>query len=93
MAAPKRVYATLRNRRQITLPPDVCERLRLTEGDRLEVSVTEGGVLLRPAAAGALDALRALQRALRDSGVTEAEMQDEARRVRDEVVREKYGLS
>ena len=39
----------------------------------------------------ALDALAAIQKALQESGVTEKELQAEGRRIRRQLVREKYG--
>src|SRR5262249_37084026 len=82
---------TLRPRRQLTLPPQVCEALGLEVGDRLEVSLTEEGMLVKPKKRLALNALAEIQRAFQQSGVTEAELQTEGRRVREELSRSRYG--
>ena len=82
---------TLRPRRQLTLPPQICEALGLEVGDRLEVSVTDEGVLVKPKKRLALNALAEIQRAFQEAGVTEEELQEEGRRVREELSRSRYG--
>jgi AbrB family looped-hinge helix DNA binding protein len=42
----------LRRAAQITLPREVREAARLSEGDYLEAVVTEGGILLKPVTPG-----------------------------------------
>ena len=42
----------IRRSAQITLPADICRALNVGDGDYLEAEVVEGGVLLRPVAAG-----------------------------------------
>ena len=66
---------TLRPRRQLTLPPEVCDRLGVQVGDRLEVSVTDDALLVRPKKVVALRALEEIQRAFAASGITEEELQ------------------
>lgn len=82
--------ATLRPRRQVTLPREVCEALEVREGDALVLSVAEGAVIVRPGKQLALQALEALRRAIAESGVTEEEMLESGRQIRDEVFRERY---
>lgn len=73
---------TLRQRRQVTLPADVCEALGLETGDKLQVFLTEDGVMIRPKRDAALKALREIQAAFAASGVTEAALQAAGRGVR-----------
>jgi AbrB family looped-hinge helix DNA binding protein len=82
---------TLRPRRQLTLPAQVCEALGLEIGDRLEVSVVEGGMLVKPRKRLTLDALAEIHRAFQETGITEEELQEEGRRVRAELSRSRYG--
>jgi bifunctional DNA-binding transcriptional regulator/antitoxin component of YhaV-PrlF toxin-antitoxin module len=82
---------TLRPRRQLTLPPQVCEALGLEIGDRLEVSVVDGGVFVKPKKQLALNALAEIERAFKETGLTEDELQQEGRRVREELSRSRYG--
>lgn len=72
----------LRPRRQLTLPAEVCEALGLAPGDRLELSITDAGLLLRPRKSVALQALREIQRVFASSGIPEEELQAEGRRAR-----------
>lgn len=81
---------TIRARRQMTLPRQVCEALGVGPGDRLVLEVSDGVLIARPRQAAALDALRELQRAFADSGVTEKELLESGRQIRDELFREKY---
>ena len=81
---------TIRARRQMTLPRQVCEALGVGPGDRLVLEVSDGVLIARPRQAAALDALRELQRAFADSGVTEKELLESGREIRDELFREKY---
>ena len=81
---------TIRARRQMTLPRQVCEALGVGPGDRLVLEVSDGVLIARPGQAAALDALRALQQAFADSGVTEKELLESGRQIRDELFREKY---
>jgi len=83
--------AVLRPRRQLTLPARICERLGLEAGDRIEIALTEGGLLLRPKKNAALLALREIHRAFAEAGITEEELLEEGRRVREELTRKYYG--
>lgn len=80
----------IRPRRQMTLPRQVCEALGVGPGDRLVLEVTDGVLIARPGQAAALEALRELQRAFAESGVTERELLESGRQIRDELFREKY---
>ncbi len=86
------VDVTLRPRRQLTLPAEVCDTLGVQVGDRLEISVTAGALFVRPKKAVALEALEEIRRAFAASGVTEEELQAEGRRIREQLSRERYGL-
>lgn len=82
---------TLRPRRQLTLPAQVCEALGIQTGDRLEVAVVDGGLLVKPKKAIALQALREIQRAFATSEVSEEELQAEGRKVREFLSSAHYG--
>ena len=81
----------IRPRRQMTLPRQVCEALGVGPGDRLVLEVSDGVLIARPRQVAALDALRALQQAFAESGVTEKELLESGREIREELFREKYG--
>lgn len=78
---------------QLTLPAWVGEALELEVGDRLVVSVGEGSVTFSPRHATAPSALRAIQHAFASGGVSEEEMQEEGRKVREEMARSRNGTS
>lgn len=83
---------TLRPRRQLTLPAEVCDVLGLEAGDRLELSVGEGGLLVvKPKKAIALETLREIQKAFSSSDIIEEELQGEGKRVRERLSRRRYG--
>ncbi|MBI4493731.1 MAG: AbrB/MazE/SpoVT family DNA-binding domain-containing protein [Chloroflexi bacterium] len=88
---PLTVDVTLRPRRRVTLPADVCEALGLQVGDRLEISVTDEGLVVKPKKTVALQALREIQRAFAASGISEQELQEEARAIRERLSRAHYG--
>ena len=72
----------VREKRQITLPADLCRQLGIQVGDHLEVTL-EGDVLIaRPKRTTALQALRELQAVFASSGVSEEQLQEYARKLR-----------
>ena len=81
---------TLRERRQLTLPRQVCEALEVKPGDGLSLELLEGALLIRPSKKVALEALRAIQEAFAESGITEEELLKSGRQIRDDLFREKY---
>jgi AbrB family looped-hinge helix DNA binding protein len=83
--------AIIRERRQITLPSELCRELNISTGDALEVEVRDGGLFLAPARKAALDALAEIRRLFQESGITEKELLATARRVRRQLTHERYG--
>jgi bifunctional DNA-binding transcriptional regulator/antitoxin component of YhaV-PrlF toxin-antitoxin module len=79
----------LRPRRQVTLPGWMCDALGVEVGDRLTATVGEGGIVLRGSKQVALDALREIQAVFAASGISEDELQQEGRRVREELASER----
>ena len=80
----------LRPRRQVTLPRNVCEALGIEPGDRLVLEVSDGVLIARPGRQVALEAVEELRKAIAESGVTEKELLESGRQIRDELFREKY---
>jgi AbrB family looped-hinge helix DNA binding protein len=76
---------------QVTIPLELCEELEIRPGDQLRLVLTDDGVLIVPRKASSLSALRALQRAFAESGITEEELQAEGRRIREELSRARHG--
>ena len=80
----------MREKRQITLPPEVSEALGLRPGDSIEVTLEDGRAILEPARRAALDALRELQKAIAESGITEEEWMQLARESEEAAFRKDY---
>ena len=84
--------AELRPRRQLTLPREICEKLGIRPGDKLELSVEDSRLVVTPKKVLALNALREIQEAFQRSGITEEELLEEGRKIRRELIKERYGL-
>ncbi len=91
MAENKAVDIVLRPKRQVTLPRAICDRLGIEPGDVLELTVEDSTIIARPRKTVALEALQEIRQAFQRSGISEDELQETARRVRQEVARERYG--
>jgi AbrB family looped-hinge helix DNA binding protein len=64
---------TLREKRQLTLPPEISEGLGLSPGDSVEITLQDGRAIIEPSRKAALNALEELQKAIAESGITEEE--------------------
>ncbi len=82
--------AVLRPKRQVTLPKEICNQLGIKPGDVLELLVEDSVLIARPRKSVALEALREIQQVFQRSGITEEELQETGRRVRQEIARERY---
>ena len=81
---------SLREKRQITLPTELCDALGVRPGDFLDARVEDGALVLIPSRKAVLNALAELRRALKDAGVTEEELIESGKEIRKEVFRETY---
>ena len=79
----------LRPKRQITLPGELCDRLGITLGDSLELTLEGARFIARPKKAIALEALQEIQQAFQRAGITEKEVQKTGHRVRETIARER----
>ena len=93
MVEKKTIDIVLRPKRQVTLPREVCDELGIGPGDVLQVSVEEAMLVARPKKTAAMEALKEIQQAFERSGITEEELQEAARRAREEVARERFGAT
>ena len=92
MAKKKVSSIVLRPKRQVTIPGDICERLGIQPGDMLELTVEDSVLIARPKKKISMEALKEIQQAFKRSGITEEELLEAGRKVRQEVAREKYGF-
>ena len=74
---------TLRPKRQLTLPKDICQQLGLKVGDNLNVTVEGDHLVARPVRNAALDALREIRQIFKESKVTEEELHQAGRGARE----------
>jgi AbrB family looped-hinge helix DNA binding protein len=81
----------LRDKRQLTLPREICEQLGIGPGDKLTLYVEDGALVAKPNKTIALDALHELQRMFKESDITLKELLENGRRIRRELVKEYYG--
>ena len=91
MAEKKAADVVLRPKRQVTLPREMCDQLGIGPGDVLEVTVEGSTIIARPRKTVALEALKEIQQAFKRSGITEEELQETGRKIRQEVAKEHYG--
>jgi AbrB family looped-hinge helix DNA binding protein len=80
----------LREKRQMTLPSELMDALGLKPGDSLDARVEDGVIVLTPSRKAVLDALAELHHALEEAGITEEELIESGKKVREELVREKW---
>ena len=76
---------------QLTLPAWAREALGIEEGDRLTLAVSKAGLVMTPSNSVAFQALREIREAFAEAGITEEELQEEGRRVREELSEARYG--
>ena len=85
-----KIDVVVRTKRQVTLPRSICEQLGVQPGDRLELVLEGDALVARPKKGAALEALREIREAFERSGVTEEELQETGRRVRERNARSRH---
>lgn len=80
----------IRPRRQTTIPQALLQQVGVGVGDQLIASVENAAVVLKPKKQVFLNALKAIQKAFRESGIPESEFQEAIKRDREEYARKSY---
>jgi len=80
----------IRPRRQATFPKKILEKIDASVGDRLAVYVKGNNLILKTRKQRALDALAEIQRIIKESGVSEKEMQKNAVKIRRQMYAKRY---
>lgn len=75
----------------LKVPAATLEALGVREGDRLTLSVRDGVLVATPNKVLARQALREIREGLAAAGITEEELQEEGRRIREERFRRRHG--
>ena len=86
----------IRPRRQATLPKKLLEELGLNVGDKFVASIKNKTVILKSNKQVFTDAFDEIQRIVKESGITEEEIQKSLRETRQEIYDKRYrskGLS
>lgn len=80
----------IRPRRQATLPRELLKEVGIDVGDKLVAEIKNKQIILKPRKQVFMDALKALQKAFQESGIPEKEMQDNLRKIRQEIYDKRY---
>ncbi|MBU0569319.1 AbrB/MazE/SpoVT family DNA-binding domain-containing protein [Patescibacteria group bacterium] len=74
----------IRPRRQTTIPKKLLEELNVGIGDDFNAYVEGNKLIFKPKKQIALEAFKELQKAIQESGISEKEMQENLRKIRQE---------
>lgn len=80
----------IRPRRQTTLPKSLLEKVGAKVGDQFVATVKKNEIVLKAKKQIALNAFSELQRIVKESGVSEKEMQENAVKIRKELYEKRY---
>ena len=80
----------IRPRRQVTIPGLLLAKVGANVGDKFVAEVENKKIVLKPQKQAFLDAIKTLQKIIKDSGIPEAEIQEAARKDREEYARKNY---
>jgi AbrB family looped-hinge helix DNA binding protein len=80
----------VRPKRQVTLPREICEQLGISPGDKLELVADGNHLVARPKKMVALEALREIRETFKRCGITEEELQESGRRVRQQLAKGRH---
>ena len=80
----------IRPKRQATFPATLLQEVGLKVGDKLTAQVKDNEIILKPQKQVALDALKEIQRLVKESGVPEKEMQDNLNKIRQNIYNKRY---
>jgi len=83
--------ANIRDRRQITLPASILQKLSLSIGDKLVFQIKNKMLVAKPIKSQALDTLKAIQKSFSKTGISELELQESGKDLRKQLVKEIYG--
>ncbi len=80
----------IRPKRQATFPRALLEEVGANVGDKLEAKVDGKQIIIKPKKQVFLDALKEIQKAFKESGISEKEMQDNLKKIRQQIYEERY---
>lgn len=80
----------IRTKRQTTIPKSLLQQVGLKVGDKLVATIKEESIILKPQKKVTLDLLKEIQKIVKESGVSEKEMQDSIKKTRKEIYEKRY---
>ncbi len=80
----------IRPRRQVTLPKEILEELSLSVGDKIQIEVKNNKLIGKPIIDYTLDNIETIQNVLQDADISEKELQESGKKIREKLVKEKY---
>ena len=86
------IVVRVQEKGQVTIPLEIRKKLNLKKGDFVSVREVEGGVLIQPAEVIVGNALDQLGEILREKGITLEELIESGREIREDLLKEQYGL-
>ena len=85
-------FVRVQEKGQITLPLEICRRLKLKKGDLVTFVETEDGVLIKPAEVVAVEMLDEIGRILKEKNISLEELLAKSREIRGKLIDEEYSL-
>jgi len=85
-------YMRIQEKGQVTIPTKIRRKLNLRKGDMVMFVETEAGVLIKPAELIVADALDKIGKALKADGITQEKWNKRSRAIREQLLKEMYGL-
>lgn len=81
----------IRDRRQVTLPAEMLQKLSLSVGDKLAFQIEGEKLVAKPVKTQSKDTMKSIQQAFQKVGITEKELQASGQGLRSKLNQELYG--
>lgn len=83
---------TIRDRRQITLPKTFLQTYQLSAGDKIWAEIIDDALVLKPSPQPTVDLFNKIQDLIRETPITESELQRSGQKIRRQLTKQKYGI-
>jgi len=87
------MYVRIQEKGQVTIPTKIRRKLNLRKGDMVMFVETDAGFLIKPAELIVADALDKIGEALKADGITPEKWNKRSRAIREQLIKEMYGLT
>ena len=82
---------SIRDRRQVTLPAEMLQKLSLSVGDKLAFQIEDKKLVAKPVKSQSMDTIKSIQQTFQKVGITEKELQTSGQNLRSKLNKELYG--